>query len=201
MTVVPNIIANEVTDIDGWSACPARSGKSAITVLGGYLGQLMIVLNALAKEYSHLDKATNPKSPRESREQGIKKLSTPVQDDEKRKSQSLEAGRKLINATTIQNFIYTYIGEKLKTETLPFLVDHRFEDFLLSLSTPLALNQMRTMKEPNYSNFRKIISKHIGNPVLQLIRDNQEDLGLDPEIFKLVYEGFWDLYTFKPAIN
>jgi hypothetical protein len=34
-----------------------------------------------------------------------------------------------------------------------------------------------------------------------LIRDNQEELGLDPLIFDLVYEGFWDLYTFKPKIE
>ena len=34
--------------------------------------------------------------------------------------------------------------------------------------------------------------------MLHIIRDNQAELGLDPEIFNLVYEGFWDLYTFKP---
>lgn len=43
-----------------------------------------------------------------------------------------------------------------------------------------------------------MLSKHLGNPVLHIIRDNQAELGLDPEIFNLVYEGFWDLYTFKP---
>jgi len=24
---------------------------------------------------------------------------------------------------------------------------------------------------------------------------------MDPEIFDLVYEGFWDLYTFHPQLN
>lgn len=79
------------------------------------------------------------------------------------------------------------------------LVDHRFEDFLADLSVPLKLNQMRTMKEPNYSKFRQLISKHMGNPVLKLIQENQQSLGLDPEIFNLVFEGFWDLYTLKSA--
>ena len=65
---------------------------------------------------------------------------------------------------------------------------------------PLALNQMRTMKEPNYAALRELISKHMGNPVLEIIKNNQEALGLDPDIFALVYEGFWDLYTFKPKV-
>lgn len=40
----------------------------------------------------------------------------------------------------------------------------------------------------------------MGNPVLQLIKENQQALGLDPDVFDLVYEGFWDLYTFKPKV-
>jgi hypothetical protein len=65
---------------------------------------------------------------------------------------------------------------------------------------PLTLNQMRTMKEPNYSALRELITKHMGNPILQLIKDHQEELGLDPDVFGLVYESFWDLYTFKPKV-
>lgn len=56
------------------------------------------------------------------------------------------------------------------------------------------------MKEPNYSALRELTTKHTGNPILQLIKDHQDDLGLDPDIFGLVYEGFWDLYTFKPKV-
>ena len=59
---------------------------------------------------------------------------------------------------------------------------------------------MRTMKEFNYTNLRQLLSKHLGNPVLRLIKENQEALGLDSDIFDLVYEGFWDLYTFKPKV-
>jgi hypothetical protein len=79
-------------------------------------------------------------------------------------------------------------------------VDHRYESFLKNMPNPLQLNQMRTMKEFNYTNLRQLLSKHLGNPVLRLIKENQEALGLDSDIFDLVYEGFWDLYTFKPKV-
>lgn len=46
------------------------------------------------------------------------------------------------------------------------LVDHRFESYIKNLPVPLQLNQMRTMKEPNYSILRQILSKHLGDPVL-----------------------------------
>ena len=48
---------------------------------------------------------------------------------------------------------------------------------------------------------REILDKFLGSPVLRLIKDNQEKLDLDPEIFDLVYNGFWDLYTFKPKMR
>lgn len=56
---------------------------------------------------------------------------------------------------------------------------------------------MRTMKEPNYTNFRNLIREKAGGVVLNMIRDNQELLDLEPGTFDLVFEGFWDLYTFK----
>jgi hypothetical protein len=51
LVVVPNITGQEVTDIDGWANCAAKDGKANVTVLGGHLGQLMIVFNALAKDF------------------------------------------------------------------------------------------------------------------------------------------------------
>lgn len=60
------------------------------------------------------------------------------------------------------------------------------------------MNEMRTMKEPNYSTFRTLLNNFTGSPVLRLIKENQEALGLDPEVFDLVYNGFWDLYTLHP---
>lgn len=41
----------------------------------------------------------------------------------------------------------------------------------------------------------------MGSPVLRLIKDNQKELDMDPEVFDLVYEGFWDLYTFRPQLK
>lgn len=60
---------------------------------------------------------------------------------------------------------------------------------------------MRTMKEDKYQDLRDLLSKFLGSPVLRLIKDNAEALDIDPEIFDLVYEGFWDLYTFHPRIR
>lgn len=101
------------------------------------------------------------------------------------------------NPPMIQNFLYTYIQEKLKTEQIQFLVDYRFENMINNLPLPLQLNEMRTLKAANYAKMRELLSKHMGNPILQMIKQNQEFLGLDEDIFDLVYEGFWDLYTFK----
>ena len=89
----------------------------------------------------------------------------------------------------------------MKTEKFNILVDARFERFLKSLPQPIELGSIRTIKEPNYSVFRKIISNHTGSPVLKLIKDNADALDLDPDVFNLVYEGFWDLYTLKPQIG
>ena len=60
---------------------------------------------------------------------------------------------------------------------------------------------MRSMKQPQYDIVRSILSKYMGSPILRLIKDNQEALDMDPEVFDLVYEGFWDLYTFKPCLQ
>ena len=60
---VTNIVNNEVTDIDGWANCTTSDGKQNVTVLGGYLGQLMIVLNALAKFFPQIDRP--PATPNE----------------------------------------------------------------------------------------------------------------------------------------
>lgn len=53
------------------------------------------------------------------------------------------------------------------------------------------------MKGENYPTMRTLLSNFLGSPVLRLIKDNQEALDMDPEVFNLVYEGFWDLYTIR----
>jgi len=56
------------------------------------------------------------------------------------------------------------------------------------------------MKEPNFSLFRELIRQKSGGVILNLIRDNQDFLELEPGLFDLVFEGFWDLYTFKSQV-
>ena len=53
------------------------------------------------------------------------------------------------------------------------------------------------MKGENYPTMRTLLTNFLGSPVLRLIKDNQEALDMDPEVFNLVYEGFWDLYTIR----
>ena len=49
---VDEILKQEITEIDGWS----QDSKSVVTALGGFLGQLMIVLNCVAKYFPQLDR-------------------------------------------------------------------------------------------------------------------------------------------------
>lgn len=63
------------------------------------------------------------------------------------------------------------------------------------------MNEIRSLKDDKASQLRKILTNHTGSPILKLIKDNQDALGMDPDVFDLVYEGFWDLYTLKPKIN
>ena len=82
-------------------------------------------------------------------------------------------------------------------------VDWRFEALLKGLGggRPLALNQMRQMKPIKHDELRNIIRNHMADPVLQLIKENQKELGMDPDVFNIVFEGFWDLYCHWPKID
>lgn len=53
------------------------------------------------------------------------------------KSEASEAPRQILNPGVVQNFIYIWILEKLKTEKLSMQVDARFETFLKDLPNPL----------------------------------------------------------------
>lgn len=174
-------------------------------VLGGFLGQLMICLNTIAKHFAWADMGRKTKSARGATPTSRPK--TPASEKSAAKSSRSQAQsaagshdgtRHILNNNLVQHFIYTYINEKLKTEKLWLHVSAEFEEFLNSLSVPLQLNEMRTMKEHNYEKFRELLRTHIGSPALKLIRENQDHLAMDPDVFDLVYEGFWDLYTFHP---
>lgn len=100
----------------------------------------------------------------------------------------------------IQNFLFTFIETKLKTERFTLMVGKAYEQFLLTLEKPLQLNEMRVMKENNYAKLRQVLSdpELYGDEVLALMSQHAALLGLSKEAFDMVYEGFWDLYCKKP---
>lgn len=65
----------------------------------------------------------------------------------------------------------------------------------------MALNEMRNMKEPNYSKLRNITrdTTQYGDRVLRLMAEHAEQIGVSANTYEMVYEGFWDLYCKKPA--
>jgi len=165
-------------------------------------GQLMIVLNTVAKYYPQLDRpvktnrshASRPKSNKSGQSDAAKSVRSGPQSD---------GGdtRMVLNANTVQNFMYYYILEKVKCEKFSMMVDIRLEKFLAGLPNPLQLNEMRTMKPDKYELLRAVLSKFVGSPILRILKDNAKALDMDPEVFDLVYEGFWDLYTFHPQLR
>ena len=152
-----------------------------ITAIGGWMGQLMIFLNTVAKYYPHLDRpvrtgrskrsGSRPRS-RASGKSGGGDAKSQKSEAEKSEGVESEIPRQILNPQVVQQFIFTYIQEKLKTDKFSLLTDSRYEKFLQSLPSPLELNQMRKMKEDKYLFMRKLLSKYMGSPVLRLIKDN-----------------------------
>lgn len=103
-------------------------------MLGGWLGQTMIVFNCLAKHYKSLDKDRKSSSSK----------GTPKSDKSRDKNDGADSGirteRRLINANNIQEFIFNYINEKLKSDVLVMNVSKSFEQFLKNLKPPMNLN-------------------------------------------------------------
>jgi len=77
----------------------------------------------------------------------------------------------VLTSHVVQNFIYNYILEKLKSEKFAVLVDARFEKFLNALPQPLQLNEMRTLKPDKFEEMRKLLSTFLGSPVLRIFKD------------------------------
>ena len=196
-TPVEGIVFNDIIDIDGHGTVD----KNQVTVLGGYLGQFMIVLNTIAKHYRKLD-STTPKSQASSRRAGSENRPTSQGSDARSQGQmsDQQPKRKIFDSRVIQGFLYNYILEKLKVERLQIQVDSAFEKFLNNLKVPMQLNEMRTMKEPNWTHLRELIRSTYQSKILKLIHDYADYLGLEEEVFDLVFEGFWDIYTFKPQV-
>ena len=68
--------------------------------------------------------------------------------------------------------MYNYINEKMKVEKMSLPVDGKYEQFLQGLGNPLSINEMRTMKEKNYQQFRELLTNYTGSPVLRLMKEN-----------------------------
>lgn len=73
----------------------------------------------------------------------------------------------------------------MKTDRFTLTVGKAVETFLTSLEKPLQLNEMRIMKEPNYSKFRAILSETLlfGDEVLALFKDQHKVLGVSRKAF------------------
>lgn len=65
----------------------------------------------------------------------------------------------------------------------------------------MALNEMRNMKEPNYSKIREVIRdpRLFGDPLMRKLAEGSERVGIPANSFHMVHESFWDLYCKKPA--
>lgn len=107
----------------------------------------------------------------------------------------------VINPTVIQSFLYNYIGEKMRTETINIQVSQAYADFLNDLPLPLDLQEMRTLKEKKYDELRALLYKEMGGQVLKTLMQVQEEIGLGEGIFDAVYANFWDLYTLHSVVE
>lgn len=139
-------------DIDGFGV----SDKNQLMALGGFLGQFMMVCNTVAKHFSKFDvpaaEVTSPRSPavEEQKSQGAAEGEAQVPATPR---------RKILDKQQIETFIYNYVLSKMKMEKLPVQVSLDYQNFLSKLVPPMAVNEMRTMKEPNYSELRKLLTK------------------------------------------
>jgi hypothetical protein len=60
---------------------------------------------------------------------------------------------------------------------------------------------MRTLKQDKFDELRSLLNKDVGGQGLQWMQDYATEIGLKQEIFSLVYESFWDLYTLKSCVD
>lgn len=97
--------------------------------------------------------------------------------------------------------MHYYIGEKVKSEKMNHIVGYSFLRFLEGLERPMKLNEMRNMKEPNYSKVRGILRdpRLFGDTVMKSIAEKCDEVGINKNAYHMIFEGFWDLYFKKPA--
>ena len=126
-TPVEEILKQPYVDLDGWSA----ENKPQVTFLGGFFGQLMIVLNTIAKYYPQLDRPSkssksNIRGSHDSRPKSVASQKSADKKSQKSgrsgKSENDDAvstiPRQILNNEIVQQFLYTYINEKMKCEKM-----------------------------------------------------------------------------------
>lgn len=86
----------------------------------------------------------------------------------------------LKDAIVVQNFLFLYIDAKMRTEKFTLQVGKAMEVFLNTLEKPLQLNEMRVMKDSNYTRFRQILSDPslFGDEILALMKEHGKTLGI-----------------------
>ena len=226
-TTVDPIVAQDVLEMDGGG----DPGKAVVGAVGGVLGQLIVVLSILEKNFNRQRTAVSKQSKKSSKsgKSGSKKVEEEAkrQADEDAKSGLGEASKTdrdgaatpdggadggptaepvikekgWFTKQNIQNFLHHFIGERLKTEKLHLTVGAAYQRFLEGLEKPMKLNEMRNMKEPNYSKLREVLRdpRLYGDPVLRLLAEHSELVGIPQNTYHMVHEGFWDLYCRKPC--
>ena len=80
-------------------------------------------------------------------------------------------------------------------------IGQEYVNFIEGLEKPMKLNEMRNMKEPNYTKLRDILKNTAmyGDPFLRGLAEFADEIGLSRNSYNMIYEGFWDLYCRKPA--
>ena len=78
-TPIDEILKQDITEADGWG----QEGKPVVSVLGGFFGQLMIVLNTVAKYYPQLDRPVKTNRSPASRPKSNKSHKSGKSDDAK----------------------------------------------------------------------------------------------------------------------
>lgn len=210
------IVEQEVSNIDG-----NGEARPVVGALGGVLGQLIITLSILEKNYNR-QLTTGSRKSKASKKSGAS--SRKRSEDAKKKTEEDEksmakteggasaavsvepkiAENGWFTKQNIQNFIHEFVnGDAMKVEKMPMVVGMAYQQFLGNLEKKMALNEMRNMKEPNYSKLRTILrdTTQYGDRVLRLLAEHSEQIGVSANTYQMVYEGFWDLYCKKPATS
>ena len=178
------VAIQELLDIDGEGRADPTIGA-----LGGVLGQIILVLSIMEKNFNRTLTSKSTKSKKSNASRSSKK-----RDEEKKKEEEAkkkeEEDAKSQGAKTegegsivpqevaavfdpalepllkekgwftkqnIQNFLHHYIGEKMPFDKIQMVVGHAYMKFVANLEKPMKLNEMRNMKEPNYSRIREIL--------------------------------------------